>query len=877
MMALAFTIKLLREGGHTLHYKTDFQEIPVSVENRKGSIRSGGHGEDAWETKMKNAYGRIPGTKGADGDALDVYLGPVDDAACAYVVHQKSPKTGKYDEDKIFLGFETAADAKAAFFKHYDEPAKYFGSIDKLSMWALKKKLDGKKRLTKITESNRESGVQGMHWGQHKENVEKGGGVFKTIWPKGDNGTDEDWVMFDDPKTHSTFTLPVSQATPEDVKSHLSDSRKKFGIKESQGGNGHKKIVCFDFDGVLSYHESDWPITKIGKPLDKGFQKAREEQDAGNHLVVLTARPEQLHSTMLNWANKQGQKYGVKFDAVTNVKPPALRYYDDRAVRVPKNWQAETTGTKEHGVRGMKWGEHVGEDSEGKKVSVGDTVVHKIGTDLEVTGGKGGLLYVQEISSGREGVVPREHVKLKIQESRRRRESGKSSYVAPRYDSSHPEGFVNPDYADELPSGNTREARFEKGLKLFEHGVKGMKWGIRHTRTDTNAPREQTNVPHPPKVARKAAAPGTHQQSGYHIDHSQFLNKKEQFMQSHADFLAKHPELKRLLNMPVEQIGNNPKAIQTLLNDAASKQDSGAKTSDLHSQALNRLSLAGWKQAGQSQIHDMPAGQMAISPVLSRSNQRLNLYTLKTKDGRVAHYVGKDASTPIVHSKYIGIKTPSTRPEKAAPQKEEPVSKPRATTRYSKTVPTYGPGQTPLSPGMRFRPKGMRTSRSFESRAHNFLEHGVKGMKWGIRTGRIKWEVSKPFQSWMKRYGVKLKNVPAKRLTASESFSPSILNKKYLVKLYKESVEGKKPMTPVLAMKHKGKYEVQDGHHRARVGMITDGSVVAFVTNNDKAFDAYNRVKESGFEERIGTWLHGAKHRSFESRMHAFRKSKRGA
>jgi hypothetical protein len=59
--------------------------------------------------------------------------------------------------------------------------------------------------------------------------------------------------------------------------------------------------------------------------------------------------------------------------------------------------------------------------------------------------------------------------------------------------------------------------------------------------------------------------------------------------------------------------------------------------------------------------------------------------------------------------------------------------------------------------------------------------------------------------------------------------------------------------------------------------MITDGSVVAFVTNNDKAFDAYNRVKESGFEERIGTWLHGAKHRSFESRMHAFRKSKRGA
>jgi hypothetical protein len=174
-------ISRLLEGGHVLHYKTSVQDIPVSVENRVGSIRRGGHGRDAWETKMRNAYGRIPRTKGADGDALDVYLGPNEDAAYAYVVHQLCPETGEFDEDKIMLGFDSKEDAKKAFFKHYDEPEKYFGGIDQVSMWALKKKIESGRGLKKITESSFgsrlkafEAGVKGMKWGIVKHSAISG-------------------------------------------------------------------------------------------------------------------------------------------------------------------------------------------------------------------------------------------------------------------------------------------------------------------------------------------------------------------------------------------------------------------------------------------------------------------------------------------------------------------------------------------------------------------------------------------------------------------------------------------------------------------------------------------------------------------------------
>lgn len=98
-----------------------YQGIPIGVENPAGSVRhwrdaSGGEGS----TRMLYAYGFVEGTRGTDGDEIDVFVGPNPDAPIAWVVHQQDPKSGLYDEDKVMLGFDSEAHALAAYRQHYD-------------------------------------------------------------------------------------------------------------------------------------------------------------------------------------------------------------------------------------------------------------------------------------------------------------------------------------------------------------------------------------------------------------------------------------------------------------------------------------------------------------------------------------------------------------------------------------------------------------------------------------------------------------------------------------------------------------------------------------------------------------------------------------
>lgn len=110
----------------------DFRGLKIHVENRPGDVREGtGAGGKKWRTEMKLAYGEILGTKGVDGDKVDVYVGPYTDAPNVYIIHQQhteGAKKGKYDEDKVMLGLRSPEEAKAAYLAHYDSPD-YFRSI----------------------------------------------------------------------------------------------------------------------------------------------------------------------------------------------------------------------------------------------------------------------------------------------------------------------------------------------------------------------------------------------------------------------------------------------------------------------------------------------------------------------------------------------------------------------------------------------------------------------------------------------------------------------------------------------------------------------------------------------------------------------------
>jgi len=119
-----------------------FQGIKINIENKRGSVRKGkGPKGKEWRTVMPHHYGEVPRSLGADGDPVDVYVGPNEKSDIVYIVHQmKAPGFKVFDEDKVMLGFTSAKEAKREYLRAYDNP-KFFGSLSACSVEDFKKAL----------------------------------------------------------------------------------------------------------------------------------------------------------------------------------------------------------------------------------------------------------------------------------------------------------------------------------------------------------------------------------------------------------------------------------------------------------------------------------------------------------------------------------------------------------------------------------------------------------------------------------------------------------------------------------------------------------------------------------------------------------------
>ena len=91
--------------------------LGLTLETGSQNVRRGtvpGTGE-TWEQTTGAPYGYWKGVKGADGDNLDVYVGPNPTAPTVFILDENDQKTGKFKQHKTFIGFQTPAQAYEAY------------------------------------------------------------------------------------------------------------------------------------------------------------------------------------------------------------------------------------------------------------------------------------------------------------------------------------------------------------------------------------------------------------------------------------------------------------------------------------------------------------------------------------------------------------------------------------------------------------------------------------------------------------------------------------------------------------------------------------------------------------------------------------------
>ena len=111
-----------KEAGNYKKGHVKIDGYDVTIENPKGSVRKGTdrNGQE-WSVTMNNTYGYIRGTEGVDGDHIDVYLSDdIEnwDGKRVFVIDVYN-EDSTFDEHKVMLGFNNAADAFTNYVRNY--------------------------------------------------------------------------------------------------------------------------------------------------------------------------------------------------------------------------------------------------------------------------------------------------------------------------------------------------------------------------------------------------------------------------------------------------------------------------------------------------------------------------------------------------------------------------------------------------------------------------------------------------------------------------------------------------------------------------------------------------------------------------------------
>lgn len=134
------TPEQLRAGNYKKG-RVNLHGMTIAIETPQGQRRMGKTDGKPWSVICMAHYGYIVGTKASDGDAIDVYVGPVPESQKVWVVNQND-KAGNFDEVKVLLGFHDEQSARSAYMNSYERGWQGLGSLVACSLdqfrWWLK-------------------------------------------------------------------------------------------------------------------------------------------------------------------------------------------------------------------------------------------------------------------------------------------------------------------------------------------------------------------------------------------------------------------------------------------------------------------------------------------------------------------------------------------------------------------------------------------------------------------------------------------------------------------------------------------------------------------------------------------------------------------
>lgn len=125
-----------RDAGNYKKGHLKLHGMDISIETPKGGLRTfkGGTGS----RRMRDHYGYVRRTEGADGDQVDVFIGDQPDSQKVYVVDQVKQEDGSFDEHKALVGYPSEEAAVAAYKRNYQSDWKV-GPVTEMSVGEFKK------------------------------------------------------------------------------------------------------------------------------------------------------------------------------------------------------------------------------------------------------------------------------------------------------------------------------------------------------------------------------------------------------------------------------------------------------------------------------------------------------------------------------------------------------------------------------------------------------------------------------------------------------------------------------------------------------------------------------------------------------------------